>query len=231
MQKYDYMIADTSYLVHLGRKYKENLKSKLKKILKLNVKYRKVIIPPVVKFELIDQPLRQNIYFDSVERFQKLLNEKLIEVREVDYDNPRISKISDEAKRYLAKKSGKYEHLVERADVETITLTFSFLLERTSVLVAVKDKALKEVLKNLLKQHKWTFWGITFLIILSTLFVRLHAIADEISGFAVAYFASWISEKKIKEEKIPDTFLKGRKIFTAILASLLSIYIISLYTP
>ena len=156
MQKYDYMIADTSYLVHLDRKYKENLKNKLKKILKLNVKYQKVIISPVVKFELIDQPLRQNIYFDSVERFQRLLNEKLIEVREVDYDNPRISKISDEAKRYLAKKSGKYEHLVERADVETITLTFSFLLERTSVLVAVKDKALKEVLKNLLKQHKLT---------------------------------------------------------------------------
>ena len=80
-------------------------------------------------------------------------------------------------------------------------------------------------------KHKWAFWGIAFLIILSTLFVRQHVIADEISGFVVAYFASWISEKKIKEEKIPDAFLKGRKIFTAILASLLSIYIISLYTP
>lgn len=80
-------------------------------------------------------------------------------------------------------------------------------------------------------KFKWGFWGTAFLIILSTLFVRQHVIADEISGFLVAYFASWFSEKNIKEEPIPDIFLRERKIFTIILASIVSFYLTLNYLP
>jgi len=155
LQQYDYLVADTSFLVHLDRRGREKLRDLLMRILReLNVRHEKIIIPPVVKLELVDQPLERRIYLDSVGRFQDLINEGIIEARRIDYGDPRISKVSDEARRYLAKKAGKYEHLVEKADIEVIALTFNLVFEGHSVVVAVRDKALKEVLQASLRVHK-----------------------------------------------------------------------------
>jgi len=80
-------------------------------------------------------------------------------------------------------------------------------------------------------KYKWVFWSIAFLIILSTLFVRQHVIVDEIAGFAVAYFASWFAEQKIKEENITDAYMNVRIAVTLVAATIISAGLILPYLP
>ena len=78
-------------------------------------------------------------------------------------------------------------------------------------------------------KYKWLFWGIAFTVILSTLFVRQHVIADELAGFLVAYYASWFADKKIHEEQITDKYKKIRIIFTLVFATFVYLFMISSY--
>jgi len=80
-------------------------------------------------------------------------------------------------------------------------------------------------------KYKLVFWGIAFLVILSTLFVRQHVIADEIGGFLVAYFAGWVSEKYVKEENIEDKYKLFRLAFMLVLATLVTVFTIASYLP
>ena len=80
-------------------------------------------------------------------------------------------------------------------------------------------------------KYKWLFWSIAGGVILSTLFVRQHVIADEIAGFLVAYFASFISEKYIPEKEMSIGYLKVRHIVTIILVILISFGMVYSYIP
>ena len=81
------------------------------------------------------------------------------------------------------------------------------------------------------KKYKWLWWFIAIMVMISTLFVRQHVIADEIAGFLVAYFCSCFADRKIKEGKPFEKYFIPRVIFTIILASLVTIFIISGYIP
>jgi len=65
----------------------------------------------------------------------------------------------------------------------------------------------------------------------STLFVRQHVIADEIAGFLVAFFASYISEKLISVGPEVKEYFKARVIFTVVLASLITVVMLLAYIP
>jgi len=80
-------------------------------------------------------------------------------------------------------------------------------------------------------EYKYVFWLIAFLVMLSTLFVRQHVIADEIAGFLVAYFAGWISEKKIPLSAEVKKRVKERIIFTVILGAIVVMFVIMGYLP
>ncbi len=84
-------------------------------------------------------------------------------------------------------------------------------------------------------RYKYLFWLIAILIIISTLFVRQHVIADEIYGFVLAYLAVIFVDLKaekikflrfVKEEEIPDIHMKLRIISAYSIATLFTILVI-----
>ena len=78
-------------------------------------------------------------------------------------------------------------------------------------------------------KYKYIFWGIAVLVMLSTLFVRQHVIADEIAGFLLAYFAGWLSDKYVPKEEPEDKYWMPRLLLALILATLVSIFLLSSY--
>ncbi len=78
---------------------------------------------------------------------------------------------------------------------------------------------------------KWLFWGIAIGVMISTLFVRQHVIADEIYGFLLAYLVSWYIDKKIQEKEAVREYWLARIIFTLILATIVTSFIILSYLP
>jgi len=74
-------------------------------------------------------------------------------------------------------------------------------------------------------------WVITFLIILSTLFVRQHVIADEIAGFLVAFIFGHLSNKFIREGEREEKIPLWRITFTIVLWLIITMYLISQYIP
>jgi len=80
-------------------------------------------------------------------------------------------------------------------------------------------------------KYAFLFWLIAVLVMVSTLFVRQHVIADEIAGFLVAFFASYISEKLISVGPEVKEYFKARVIFTVVLASLITVVMLLAYIP
>ncbi len=75
------------------------------------------------------------------------------------------------------------------------------------------------------------FWGIAFMVMLSTLFVRQHVIVDEIAGFLLAIGAGIVSQKYVPPEQIPPHNMNLRIWFTVILATIITILSISKFLP
>lgn len=73
------------------------------------------------------------------------------------------------------------------------------------------------------------FWLIALLVMISTLFVRQHVIADEIAGFLVAVIAGKISDKYVKKEEISDKYLYVRIAVALIIATLVTVFLVSAY--
>ncbi len=80
------------------------------------------------------------------------------------------------------------------------------------------------------KDYSILWWFIAFMVILSTLFVRQHVIADEIAGFLVAYFAGYLAERKIPTSKDVGN-KKIRMIIFVVLATLISLFEVLSYIP
>jgi len=78
-------------------------------------------------------------------------------------------------------------------------------------------------------KYKYIFWGIALMVILSTLFVRQHVIADEIAGFLVAILAGKIAEKYLPEQKPENKAWKSRLIFALALATIVVAYMLTSY--
>lgn len=81
------------------------------------------------------------------------------------------------------------------------------------------------------EKYWWIFWVIAGSVIISTLFVRQHVIADEIAGFILAYGASLVGEKYIPVKKLEIGHYKVRYIITLILAALISFGMVYSYIP
>ncbi len=81
------------------------------------------------------------------------------------------------------------------------------------------------------KRYKWVFWGLAFLVILSTLFVRQHYIVDEIYGFLLAYFAGEIATRKISMTPPIEKMKTLRIAIALVLSAIISIGMIITYIP
>ena len=78
-------------------------------------------------------------------------------------------------------------------------------------------------------KYSYIFWGIAILVMISTLFVRQHVIADEIAGFLVAIFAGKISEKYLPEQELENKAWLWRVVFALLLATLVTVYLLTSY--
>ncbi|MCD6323525.1 MAG: inositol phosphorylceramide synthase [Desulfurococcales archaeon] len=81
----------------------------------------------------------------------------------------------------------------------------------------------KEVRSKALKAF---VWGVAASVILSTLFVRQHVIADEVAGFAVAYAVSYLAERKIGLGEAVGSYFRLRVAVTAVLVGVFSAFMI-----
>lgn len=72
-------------------------------------------------------------------------------------------------------------------------------------------------------KYWYVFWIFALLVMISTLFVRQHVIADEIAGFLVAIFAGKITEKYVKTEEVENKYPLYTTILAIVLATLVTI--------
>lgn len=80
-------------------------------------------------------------------------------------------------------------------------------------------------------RFKILFWAIAISVIISTLFVRQHVMADEVYGFLLAYLVSWLIDRGFPDGKPVKEYWLPRAIFTLVLATAVAIFIILGYLP
>lgn len=80
------------------------------------------ITSPKVFEETVSKPRKLARYKDSADKIEQLVFEsKMVRIEKVTYDSY-ISKISDRARDLIADRSGVPKHMIERADLEIISL-------------------------------------------------------------------------------------------------------------
>ena len=74
-------------------------------------------------------------------------------------------------------------------------------------------------------------WGVAVGIMISTLFVRQHVIADEIAGFILAYVVGYLSNRYVPLTDVKVGYFKVRVAVALVLALLVAGWMISSYIP
>ncbi len=74
-------------------------------------------------------------------------------------------------------------------------------------------------------------WGVAVGIMVSTLFVRQHVIADEIAGFVLAYVVGYLSNRYVPLADVKAGYFKVRVAVAVVLALLVAGWMIYGYLP
>ena len=74
-------------------------------------------------------------------------------------------------------------------------------------------------------------WGVAVGIMISTLFVKQHVIADEIAGFILTYMVGYLSNRYVPLADVKVGYFKVRIVVAVVLALLVAGWMISSYIP
>lgn len=136
------LIADSSSLIALDRR------GRLDK-----VKRHRVLVPPAVRRELVDDALRAAEVspagpqlMQSALRFQYYIEHNDLQVRELD--KRAYSKLIDRVRRRLAKLESTAEHRVKKGDVEVVALARQALDEERNIAILCEDRTLIRILRE-----------------------------------------------------------------------------------
>jgi hypothetical protein len=93
-------------------------------------------------------------YADSAARIEKLFNTGTLRLEQPDYSDRQITRIVDNIRKYIARKSGKQVHLIERADLQMVAPAVAHAKGGDQVELIFRDKALKVCLEAALTREK-----------------------------------------------------------------------------
>jgi hypothetical protein len=117
-----------------------------------NKKIRTITSPKVFE-ETVTRPRKLARYKDSAHRINRMIFESdIVTIEKVTYDSF-ISKISDKARDLIAKRSDMPKHMIERADLEIISLAFTHSKQGDKTEVIFRDRAMKHALITLAKRY------------------------------------------------------------------------------
>lgn len=155
------VVADSSILIAMDRR--GELDVFVNFVVKRNID---LIVSPSILHELVvdAREASRKIYpYSSVlaeklersaEKFAELVDKGIVKVVSVDY--VKYSKLKDFVKKRIAKLSGKPEHMVEKADVDVVVLSFQLKDSGRSVILASDDKTIIKAAKSFSKKLRIT---------------------------------------------------------------------------
>ena len=109
------------------------------------------IAPKKVKEEAVDRPARIAWLSSSASRIDAaLFRNGLIAVEDPSYQDSKTCKIIDRIGDCIAKRSGKRRDLVERADLDFVTLALNHIANGDVVELVFRDAALLSCIKSVL---------------------------------------------------------------------------------
>jgi hypothetical protein len=117
----------------------------------------KTIVPTRVKQETVDGPRSIAGYSKSANRIDKLIfRTNAVSVEAPDYSEGHTCRLTDRIRQCIAKKSGKQIHLIERADLEFVTLALNHMNQKEKVELVFRDNALETCIKSVLTSYHFT---------------------------------------------------------------------------
>ncbi len=93
-------------------------------------------------------------FHDSATRIERLFNIGVLVIEQPDYTDSQVSSIVDRTRRCIAKKAGKPEHVVERADLQIVALAIAHAKKGDPVELIFRDRALKACLDSVLRGQR-----------------------------------------------------------------------------
>lgn len=115
------------------------------------------IVPTKVKQETVDGPRAIPQYSKSANRIDTMIfRTNVVLVEAPDYRAGSTCRLTDRVRVCIANKSGKPVHLVERADLEFVTLALNHMDRNEKVELVFRDNALDTCIKTVLRSYRFT---------------------------------------------------------------------------
>jgi len=146
------VFIDSSVLISCGRRESTRFQALAREAHKRDTVFR---ISPQVYAEVTDDPALDE-YTTGDSAVEKAIQEGWLKVTESpSYSDPDVSKVMDQARRFIATSSDRPEDLVEKTDTEIVGLALGYLLEGSTdhVTVVTNDIPLGEAAETLIPQH------------------------------------------------------------------------------
>jgi len=146
------VFVDSSVLISCGRRESTRFQALAREAHQRDAVFR---ISPQVYAEMTDDPALAE-YTTGDSAVDEALQEGWMKVTErPSYSNPGVSKVMDQARRFIASSSDRPEDIVEKTDTEIVGLALEFLLEDIAeqVTVITNDIPLGEAAENLIPQY------------------------------------------------------------------------------
>ena len=146
------IFIDSSVLISCGRRESTRFQALAREARQRETVFR---ISPQVYAEVTDDPAREE-YTTGESAVEEALQEGWMKVTESpSYSNPDVSKVMDQARRFIASTSDRPEDIVEKTDTEIVGLALELLLEGTvdRVTVVTNDIPLGAATETLIPQY------------------------------------------------------------------------------
>lgn len=146
------VFIDSSVLISCGRRESTRFQALAREARQRETVFR---ISPQVYAEVTDDPALEE-YTTGDSAVEEALQEGWMKVTESpSYSNPDVSKVMDQARRFIASSSDRPEDIVEKTDTEIVGLALELLLEDTAdrVTVVTNDIPLGEAAETLIPQY------------------------------------------------------------------------------
>jgi len=146
------VFIDSSVLISCGRRENTRFQALAREAHKRDTVFR--ISPQVYAEVTDDQALEEYRTGDSA--VDEAIQEGWMKVTESpSYSNPDVSKVMDQARRFIASSSDRPEDIVEKTDTEIVGLALESLLEDTAdqATVVTNDIPLGEAAETLIPQY------------------------------------------------------------------------------
>jgi hypothetical protein len=110
-------------------------------------------VPQRVFEETVTEP-RKLGFHKSAKSIETLFTSGLLKIEQPKYADPTVSRVVDTVRKCIARRAGKPQHLLEKADLQIVALAVTHAVAGTQVELIFHDKALRICLIKELRVHR-----------------------------------------------------------------------------